>query len=48
MLRDRRQAWEMQPDGAYLQLHPGEDASPAEAQGSHAHLMEIARRRTKS
>lgn len=43
MLRDRRQAWMLQQDGAYSQLQPGEAAAGPEAVGSHATLMEIAR-----
>jgi polyphosphate kinase len=45
-LRDRRQAWEMQPDGSYRQTEPSPDASGPEGVGSHAWLMEIARRRS--
>jgi len=47
-LRDRRQAWEMQPNGGYLQLRPLADSSGPEAVGSQAFLMETARRRTGS
>jgi len=45
-LRDRRQAWRMQSDGRYVKVPPSEDALGPEALGSHAWLMETARRRT--
>jgi polyphosphate kinase len=46
-LRDSRQAWMMDQNGAYTQLHPGEGAKSdgPESMGSHAFLMESARRR---
>jgi polyphosphate kinase len=44
-LRDRRQAWEMQPDGTYVQLHPDAAASGPAAVGTHAWFMELTRRR---
>jgi len=47
-LRDRRQAWEMSSDGRYTKLRPDKDATGPEAVGSHAWLMETARRRTGS
>ena len=34
-LADRRNAWEMQPDGSYVQLFP-DDGRPAGAEGTHA------------
>ena len=45
-LRDRRQAWVLQDDGSYVQLHSeeGEDG----ALGTHHELMELARRRSES
>jgi polyphosphate kinase len=43
MLQDRRQAWEMQADGSYVQRTP-EDAE--KQVGTHLTLMEIARPRT--
>jgi polyphosphate kinase len=44
-LRDRRQAWEMQPDGIYVQCQPDPgDEGPAAA-GSHAWFIDVARRR---
>ena len=46
-LKDRRQAWMLQEDGTYSRLEPGDaDAGPAVA-GTHATLMELARRRTE-
>ncbi len=39
-LADRRNAWEMQPDGSYVQLFPGDD-DPTE-EGTHATLMHLA------
>jgi polyphosphate kinase len=44
-LADRRQAWDMQPDGTYLQARPGEDATGPAAVGTHAWLMEMASHR---
>ncbi|MBL8541095.1 MAG: polyphosphate kinase 1, partial [Betaproteobacteria bacterium] len=41
-LADRRQAWEMQPDGTYIQLQPGEATTGPAAFGTHAWLMEMA------
>ena len=41
MLADRRQAWDMKPDGAYEQRQPlnGDD------RGTHATLMHLTRQR---
>jgi polyphosphate kinase len=44
-LQDRRQAWEMQPDGAYIRLQPPKGASGPAATGTHDWLMELNRRR---
>jgi polyphosphate kinase len=44
-LRDKRLAWQMRPDGCYLQLRPHDASSSPEAQGTHAWLMELARKR---
>jgi polyphosphate kinase len=38
-LRDRREAWVLQPDGSYLQLQPEGDCGDAETLGSHQTLM---------
>jgi polyphosphate kinase len=43
-LQDRRQAWVMQPDGSYRQERP-EGCEGAPADGTHAWLMELTRRR---
>lgn len=44
-LRDRRQAWEMQPDGRYIQCQPEPDGSGPETLGTHVWLVDAARRR---
>jgi polyphosphate kinase len=44
-LRDRRQAWILQSDGAYLQSRPGDATDGPEARGTHQALMDLARRR---
>src|SRR5206468_9306388 len=43
-LADRRNAWQMQPDGSYRQLRP-EPEGGAGSEGSHATLMRLARAR---
>jgi polyphosphate kinase len=45
MLRDRRQAWDLRPDGSYVQRVPLEGASGPEAVGTHQTLMELTRQR---
>jgi polyphosphate kinase len=40
-LVDRRNAWEMQPDGSYVQLFPDEDDGIA-SEGTHAAMMRLA------
>jgi polyphosphate kinase len=51
-LRDRRQAWMLREDGSYSRLEPSEvagnylDDGP-ESMGTHATLMELARRRAE-
>jgi polyphosphate kinase len=45
MLRDHRQAWDMQPDGSYVQRKPVEGATGPEAVGTHQSLMDLTRRR---
>ena len=45
-LNDRRQAWEMQPDGTYVQARPEDGASGPAATGTHAWLMDLARPRS--
>ena len=46
-LVDRRQCWDMQPDGSYTLRDPaGHPPESAETMGSHATLMKMARERT--
>ena len=42
MLADRRQAWDMHPDGSYTQRQPDPD-DPARALGTHEALMRLTR-----
>jgi polyphosphate kinase len=44
-LEDRRQAWLMQADGTYVQEKTPEEGEGASKAGTHATLMELARRR---
>jgi polyphosphate kinase len=44
-LADRRQAWEMGPDGTYVQYHPDAGATGTALIGTHAALMDLAKRR---
>jgi len=46
-LRDRRQAWLLGEDGVYSRLDPGDAKSGPEALGTHATLMDLARRRSE-
>jgi polyphosphate kinase len=45
MLRDHRQAWDMRPDGSYVQRKPAEGATGPEVVGTHQTLMDLTRRR---
>ncbi len=45
-LSDQRQAWDMQPDGTYVQAQPEAGATGPAAAGTHAWLMEMASHRT--
>jgi polyphosphate kinase len=45
MLRDHRQAWDMRPDGSYVQRKPVDGATGPEAVGSQQTLMDLTRRR---
>jgi polyphosphate kinase len=47
MLADQRQAWDMQPDGSYVQRNPSSaDGAPgANVLGTHQTLMDLTRRR---
>jgi polyphosphate kinase len=40
-LADHRNAWELQPDGGYLQLMPESDTSTGSA-GTHTTMMQLA------
>ncbi len=40
-LQDRRNAWQMQPDGSYVQLRPDPD-DPVGAEGTHETMMRLA------
>jgi polyphosphate kinase len=44
-LRDRREAWVLEPDGHYEQLRSEEAATGPEGRGTHATLMDLARSR---
>lgn len=46
-LRDWRQAWMLQEDGTYTRLEPGAATGGPEALGTHAFLMELARKRSE-
>lgn len=43
-LRDERQSWILQPDGSYVQRMTSSDAETPEACGTHARLIDLARR----
>jgi polyphosphate kinase len=45
MLNDRRQAWDMQPDGSYVQRQPAADSEAPEDIGTHRALMRLTRQR---
>jgi len=47
-LKDSRQAWVLNADGTYSQLHPGDAADGPAAFGTHQTLMDLARRRFES
>jgi polyphosphate kinase len=44
-LRDQRQAWIMDSEGRYSQLHPSSHGEGPESKGTHQALMELTRRR---
>ena len=46
-LRDQRQAWVLEPDGKYVQLHPAPGVIGPEANGTHQTLMDLALMRAK-
>lgn len=45
MRRDQRQAWDMHPDGTYVQRTPPHDSEGPEAAGTHQALINLARKR---
>jgi polyphosphate kinase len=46
-LEDRRNAWQMQPDGTYVQLQPGADDSDVARDGTHVTHMKRTRARLR-
>jgi polyphosphate kinase len=46
-LEDRRNAWQMQPDGSYLRLKAGRDDSKVAREGTHATHMKRTRARLR-
>jgi len=46
-LKDRRQSWMMREDGTYTKLEPGDASGGPEVYGTHATLMDLARRRNE-
>jgi polyphosphate kinase len=45
MLNDQRQAWDMQPDGSYVQRTPPADAPAGSNPGTHVTLMNLTKQR---
>ncbi|MCL2701701.1 MAG: polyphosphate kinase 1 [Phycisphaerae bacterium] len=45
LLTDHRQAWDLQPDGTYIQRTPDKDTPTHEALGTHQQLMNLTRTR---
>jgi hypothetical protein len=45
-MRDRRQAWILDSDGAYTRLQPEGPAEGPETTGTHETLMRLARQRS--
>jgi polyphosphate kinase len=48
MLADQRQAWDMKPDGSYVQRRPPADSRAPESLGTHQLLMDLTRRRASA
>jgi polyphosphate kinase len=46
-LEDRRNAWQMQPDGSYVQLRSEEGASEVAREGTHVTNMKRTRARLR-
>ena len=47
MLNDHRQAWDMRPDGSYVQRQLAAEATGPEALGTHRALMELTKSRSQ-
>jgi polyphosphate kinase len=47
MLHDHREAWDMKPDGSYVQRTPPPGETGPEALGTHQTLMDLARQRVE-
>ena len=47
-LTDQRHAWDMQPDGSYIQRKPSGDPHQPLSQGTHNALMQRTRQRNES
>ena len=45
LLRDQRQAWQMDADGRYTQLRPGTAGDGPERLGTHQTLIDLTRQR---
>jgi len=48
LLKDRRQAWDMNSDGTYVQRTPAADTPHLQAIGTHQALMELAKKQATS
>ena len=48
MLADRRQAWDMQPDGTYIQRQPNDDQTDPANLGTHRLMMDRTRNRNET
>jgi polyphosphate kinase len=46
-LKDQRQAWDMLPDGSYVQRMPAADSDPSAREGTHKTMMRLTRERYK-
>jgi len=44
MIHDPRQAWDMNPDGSYVQRQPEQEADDEQSMGTHRRLMALAKR----
>ncbi|MCE9547914.1 MAG: polyphosphate kinase 1 [Planctomycetia bacterium] len=48
LLGDQRQAWDMQPDGSYIQRRPGPESDPIASAGTQQVLMDRTRQRNEA